>query len=249
MRKWKYISPLVALGLWQLLAMVGVLGRTPSPVDVVEGFYDLIVTGLPPGYYLQWHLLASLERVLVGFAFALVLAVPLGILMGWSRGFDTVMDPLVEVVRPVPPLAWLPLAVIWFGIGIFSAAFMIFLGAFFPILLNTITGVKSVDPHLVEAARTLGARRRAILLRVLTPGAMPFIITGVRIGIGIGWMTLVAAEMTGVKSGYGLGYMILTARDIARYDIVVAGMVVIGVVGFLMDRLVKYAEKRLLGWM
>jgi len=248
-RKWKYISPLVALGLWQLLAMVGVLGRTPSPVDVAEGFYDLIVTGLPPGYYLQWHLLASLERVLVGFAFALVLAVPLGILMGWSRGFDTVMDPLVEVVRPVPPLAWLPLAVIWFGIGIFSAAFMIFLGAFFPILLNTITGVKSVDPYLVEAARTLGARRRAILLRVLTPGAMPSIITGVRIGIGIGWMTLVAAEMTGVKSGYGLGYMILTARDIARYDIVVAGMVVIGVVGFLMDRLVKYAEKRLLGWM
>ncbi|MBU4194218.1 MAG: ABC transporter permease, partial [Actinobacteria bacterium] len=162
---------------------------------------------------------------------------------------DTVMDPLVEVVRPVPPLAWLPLAVIWFGIGIFSAAFMIFLGAFFPILLNTITGVKSVDPYLVEAARTLGARRRAILLRVLTPGAMPSIITGVRIGIGIGWMTLVAAEMTGVKSGYGLGYMILTARDVARYDIVVAGMVVIGVVGFLMDRLVKYAEKRLLGWM
>ena len=249
MRKWKYVSPLVALGLWQLLSMLGALGRAPSPVEVVKGLYDLVVTGLPPGYYLQWHLLASLERVLIGFAFAVVLGVPLGILMGSSPVLDGVMDPLVEVVRPVPPLAWLPLAVIWFGIGLFSSAFMIFLGAFFPILLNTITGVKSVDPCLVEAARTLGARRPTILIRVLTPGAMPSIMTGIRIGIGIGWMTLVAAEMTGVRSGYGLGYMILTARDVARYDLVVAGMVVIGVVGFLMDRVVKHAEKRLLRWM
>lgn len=249
MKKWKYCSLVLTLGLWQLLAMTGALGRTPSPVDVVKGLYDLIVTGLPPGYYLQWHLLASLERVLIGFAFAVVLAVPLGILMGSSTVFDAVLDPLVEVVRPIPPLAWLPLAVIWFGIGMFSAAFMIFLGAFFPILLNTVMGVKSVDPCLVEAARTLGAHRTTILLHVLTPGAMPSIVTGLRIGIGIGWMTLVAAEMTGVRSGYGLGYMILTARDVARYDLVVAGMVVIGAVGFLMDRLVKYAEKRLLRWM
>ena len=136
----------------------------------------------------------------------------------------------------------------WFGIGLLSAAFLIFLGSFFPILLNTVTGVKSVDPYLVEAARTLGAGRRTILARVLAPGAMPSIITGLRIGIGIGWMTVIAAEMTGVKSGYGLGYMIMTARDVADYSYVVAGMVVIGLVGFLMDRLVKLLEKRLLRW-
>lgn len=248
MRKWKIISPLVALGLWQLLAGTGVLGKTPSPVSVAKGLYELVATGFPPGKYLEWHLLASLARVFAGFGCALLLAVPLGLLMGFSPAFDAMMDPLVEVVRPVPPLAWLPLAVVWFGIGTFSAGFLIFLGSFFPIVLNTVLGVKSVEPYLVEAARTLGAGRRTILARVLTPGALPSIITGLRIGMGIAWMTLIAAEMTGVKSGYGIGYMILAARDGARYDLAVAGMVVIGLVGFLVDRLIKSGEKRLLRW-
>lgn len=248
MRRWRFVSPVAALALWQALAGAGLLGKTPSPASVIAGMYELIVTGLPPGYGLFGHLAASLERVLAGFGVALVLAIPIGILMGWSPAFDTVMDPLVELVRPVPPLAWLPLAITWFGIGIFSAAFLIFLGSFFPIVLNTVTGVKSVDPCLVEAARTLGARRKTILARVLVPGSLPSIITGLRIGIGIGWMTVIAAEMTGVKSGYGLGYMIMTARDVANYSYVVAGMVVIGLVGFLMDRIIRTFEKRLLRW-
>jgi len=154
----------------------------------------------------------------------------------------------VEAIRPIPPLAWAPLALIWFGLGLASAAFIVFLGAFFPILLNTVSGVKSVDPHLVEAARTLGARKRTILGRVLVPGSMPSIIIGMRIGMGIAWMTLIAAELIGVKNGYGLGYMIMTARDLARYDLLVAGMVVIGVVGFLIDWLIRLGEKRLLRW-
>lgn len=249
MRKWKIISPLVALALWQILASAGLLGKgTPSPVQVVQGIYDLIVKGLPPGYHLQGHLLASLERVFTGFAIAVVIAVPLGILMGYSKRFEAVMDPLVEIIRPVPPLAWLPLAVIWFGIGLGSAAFIIFLGAFFPVVLNTISGVKSVDPRLVEAARTLGARDRTILARVMVPGAMPSMITGLRIGLGIAWMTLIAAELVGVKNGYGLGYMIMAARDFARNDLVVAGIVIIGLVAFLADWLIRLAEKRLLRW-
>lgn len=249
MKKWKVLSPLIALALWQLLAGLGLLGKsTPTPVEVVLGLYQLTVTGFPPGYRLPGHIIASLGRVLLGFGFATLLAVPLGILMGWSPVFDNMVDPLVEVVRPVPPLAWLPLALTWFGLGIFSSAFLIFLGAFFPIVLNTVSGVKSVDPHLVEAARTLGAREKTILARVLAPAALPSIITGMRIGVGIGWMTVIAAEMAGVKSGYGLGYMILSARDVARYDYVVAGMVVIGIIGFLMDRVIKLAEKRVLRW-
>lgn len=249
MRKWRYISPLAVIALWQILSAAGVLPRgTPSPWAVLEGLYELLVTGLPPGHRLVGHTLASLERVLIGFSFAFVLAVPLGVLMGWSPLFENIVDPLVEVIRPVPPLAWLPLAVAWFGIGIFSAAFLIFLGSFFPIVLNTVSGVKSVDSNLVEAARTLGAREGTVLGRVLLPGSMPSVITGMRIGIDIGWMTLVAAEMTGVKSGYGLGYMIMTARDIGRYDLVVAGIVVIGLIGFLMDRMVKFAERRTLRW-
>lgn len=250
MRKWWwYLSPLAVLALWQILSSTGVLSaKTPSPVTVAKGLYYLVATGLPPGYHLQGHVLASLIRVLMGFGFAVVLAVPIGVLMGSSRTFDGVLDPLVEAIRPVPPLAWLPLAVLWFGIGYFSGAFIILLGVFFPVLLNTVSGVKGVDPHLSEAALTLGARRRTVVARVLVPGAMPSIITGVRIGLGIGWMTLIAAELAGVKSGYGLGYMILTGRDVGRYDLVVAGMVVIGVIGFLMDLLIKLAEKRLLRW-
>jgi len=248
LRKWRYISPLAAIGLWQLLCSAGALKGTPSPVQVVQGLYELTVTGLPPGYRLFGHLFASLERFLLGFAIALALAVPIGVLMGWSTIFDNFLDPLVEVVRPVPPLAWLPLAVLWFGIGTLSGSFIIFLGCFFPIVLNTVSGVKSVDANMVEAARTLGARDRTILARVMVPGALPSIITGLRIGVGIGWMTLVAAEMISVHSGYGLGYMIMLARDVARYNLVVAGMVVIGLVGFLMDRIIKAVEKRVLKW-
>jgi ABC-type nitrate/sulfonate/bicarbonate transport system permease component len=247
-RKWWIISPLAAIALWQILVSAGALGKTPSPVSVVRGLYQLTVTGFPPGYRLFGHLAASLERVLIGFALAFVIAVPLGILMGSSELLEGVLDPLVEAVRPVPPLAWLPLAIIWFGIGKLSAAFLIFLGAFFPIVLNTVSGVKSVDPHLVEAARTLGAKRGAILARVLAPGSLPSVITGLRVGIGIGWMTLVAAELTGVSNGYGLGYMILTASEAARYDYVVAGMVVIGLIGYLMDRTIRLVSKRLLRW-
>lgn len=249
MRKWKVVSPLAALALWQVLAMTGALGKaTPSPWDVVKGLYDLIATGLPPGYHLQGHVAASLLRVFTGFGIALVIAVPLGILMGWSRWFEAVVDPLVEVIRPVPPLAWLPLALVWFGLGLGSSAFIIALGAFFPIVLNTVLGVKGVDSHLVEAARTLGARERTVLWRVLVPASTPSIITGVRIGMGIAWMTLVAAELIGVKNGYGLGYMIMTARDLARFDLLVAGILVIGVIGFLVDWLIRVIEKRLLRW-
>ena len=136
---------------------------------------------------------------------------------------------------PVPPLAWIPIAILWFGIGIKSAAFIIFLGAVFPIILNTVEGVVSVRPVLIEAARTLSATKRDVLLKVLVPGALPSIFVGLRIGLGIGWMTLVAAEFTGVKSGYGLGYMIMTARDIQRADEIIAGMIVIGLTGLLIN--------------
>ncbi len=248
-RWWKIASPVAVIALWQILSSTGVLpSRTPSPAKVVAGLWDLTTKGLPPGYRLPGHLLASLERVLLGFAIAAVVAVPLGLWMGYSKRMEVVVDPLVEAIRPIPPLAWLPLAVLWFGIGLFSSAFLIFLGVFFPVLLSTVSGVKSVDPTLVDAARTLGAGPRSIVRRVMLPGAMPSAVTGLRIGMGIGWMTLVAAEMTGVKSGYGLGYLVMTSRDLARFDLLLADMVVIGVVGFLLDRVIKFGERRLLKW-
>jgi ABC-type nitrate/sulfonate/bicarbonate transport system permease component len=158
------------------------------------------------------------------------------------------LTPIVEMVRPIPPLAWIPIAILWFGIGVRSAAFIIFLGAFFPILLSTTAGVLSVDKILLEASHTLGAKGKDIFFKVLVPGATPSIFTGLRIGLGIGWMTLVAAEFTGVKGGYGLGYMIMVARDIQRPDQIVAGMVVIGLIGYLLDVSIRIVEGRVLRW-
>jgi NitT/TauT family transport system permease protein len=193
-------------------------------------------------------MLYSLYRVALGYVVASVLAIPLGLLMGWSARLLRLIRPLVEVVRPIPPLAWIPIAILWFGIGIKSAAFIIFLGAFFPILLNTIAGVLSINPILVEAARTLHAKEKDIFYKVLLPGSVPSIFVGMRIGVGIGWMTLVAAEFTGVKEGYGLGYMIMTARDIQRPDEILAGMLVIGLIGLLVDIGLRTIESRTIRW-
>ena len=212
------------------------------------GLRDLAALGMPPGHPLHQHILHSLLRVGAGFAVAVAAAVPLGILLGWSGRLYRLFTPLVEILRPIPPLAWIPIAILWFGIGIRSAAFIIFLGVFFPILLDTITGVRSIDPLLIEAARTLNAKERDIFFKVLIPGAVPSILTGVRIGMGIGWMTLVAAEFTGVRQGYGLGYMIMTARDIQRADEMLAGMAVIGLIGLLIDHALRLLEGRLVRW-
>ena len=250
MKKERFLLPLLLILIWQGLSSLQVIPsyKLPSPVEIVLGFKDLLVVGVPPGHLLHNHMLYSLYRVALGYAIAALLAIPLGLLMGWSPGLLRMIRPLFELVRPIPPLAWIPIAILWFGIGIKSAAFIIFLGAFFPILLNTISGVLSIPPILIEAARTLHAKEKDIFLKVLLPGAVPSIFVGMRIGIGIGWMTLVAAEFTGVKEGYGLGYMIMTARDIQRPDEILAGMLVIGVIGLLIDIGLRAIESRMIRW-
>lgn len=250
MKRLRIALPFLTLLIWQLLSSTKVLPyyKIPSPMEIIVALGTLIGVGLPPGYRLHGHVLESLLRVGYGFSIATMLGVPLGILMGWSKNFYLLATPFVEVVRPIPPLAWIPIAIVWFGIGVKSASFIIFLGAFFPVLLNTIAGVLSVDHLLIEASRTLGAKKKDIFLKVLFPGAMPNIFTGMRIGLGIGWMTLVAAEFTGVKSGYGLGYLIMIARDVQRPDEIVAGMIVIGLIGFFLDGLFKINETRVLKW-
>lgn len=250
MKKERFFIPLLLILIWQGLSSLQVIPsyKLPSPIEIILGFKDLLIIGVPPGNLLHNHMLYSLYRVALGYAIAALLAIPLGLLMGWSPKFLRMIRPLFELVRPIPPLAWIPIAILWFGIGIKSAAFIIFLGAFFPILLNTISGVLSIHPILIEAARTLHAREKDIFLKVLLPGAVPSIFVGMRIGIGIGWMTLVAAEFTGVKEGYGLGYMIMTARDIQRPDEILAGMLVIGVIGLLIDIGLRAMESRMIRW-
>jgi ABC-type nitrate/sulfonate/bicarbonate transport system permease component len=245
------LAPLLTVALlWEALSAAGIVpeNRLPPPTRVLGGLLELVTRGLPPGSNLLGHCTASLRRVLGGVAAALAAGIPLGLLLGRSWRLRLFVNPFVELLRPIPPLAWVPLAILWLGIGDGSAVFLIFLGAFFPILLNTVGGVLSIDRGVIEAALILGATRRELFLKVLAPGALPATITGVRIAVGVGWMTLVAAEFTGVKSGYGLGYMIMTARDIQRADLIVAGMLVIGAIGFAMDALIRVAERRLLRW-
>jgi len=212
------------------------------------GFRDLLVIGMPPGHLLHDHVRYSLYRVALGFGVACFVGIPLGVLMGWSSRLRFMITPILEIVRPIPPLAWIPIAILWFGIGIKSAAFIIFLGAFFPVLLNTLSGVLSVDTVFIEAAKTLNAKEKDIFFKVLVPGAIPSIFVGMRIGMGIGWMTLVAAEFTGVKEGYGLGYMIMTARDIQRPDEIIAGMLIIGLIGLLINSFLGFLESKIVRW-
>ncbi len=190
---------IVILLLWQYVSLYVLDKMTrsllPPPTAVLTAAWDLLVSG-----DLVRNLRDSVRREFVAFLYALV-AIPLGIAMGWWRWVEEQLDPVVEILRPVPPIAWIPLAILWFGIGDTQNEFIIFLGIFFPILLNTITGVKGVERNLIRAARCLGASEWAVLWRVALRAALPQIMTGVRVGLGVGWMALVAAELVGAISG------------------------------------------------
>ena len=240
----------LALALWesacQLMAIPPSL--LPPPSVVWQALGELGAVGMPPGKILPLHAWHSLGRVSAGVGLAVLLGIPFGLALGASARFSSLVMPLVGFLRPIPPLAWVPLAIIWFGLGLTSAAFLIFLGAFFPVVLATCSGVRGVDVLYIDAVRLLGAKRLGIWRKVLLPGAMPSILTGIQVGMGIGWMTLVAAEFTGVRSGYGLGYMIMSARDLQRTDAVIAGMITIGLIGLSMEWLMRRFADRVLRW-
>ncbi len=196
---------------------------------------------------LMVHSLVSLWRVVAGFICGVLIAVPLGIFMGWSPTMEH-FSVIMEVIRPIPPLAWIPLAMLWFGIGFESKVFIIFIGAFFPILSNAYLGVRETPPYLVEAGRVLMATDNEILRKIVIPNSFPVILEGLRVGLGIAWMCLVAAELTGLKTPLGLGYMIMEARDLGRADIVITGMITIGIIGYGMNLGLRWIEGRLVRW-
>ena len=212
----------------------------PPPSDVLKAGWELLQSG-----DLLMHLKASLMRELIAFCFALV-AIPLGIAMGWWKTVHDMVDPVVEMLRPIPPIAWIPLSILWFGVGDLQNQFIIFLGIFFPILVNTIIGVKNIDPNLIRAARCLGANEWRMLRRVVLPAVLPQLMTGIRVGFGVGWMALVAAELVGATSG--LGFLINDARSLLRTDIIILGMLIIGLAGFGIDLLIRRLSKVLLPW-
>jgi NitT/TauT family transport system permease protein len=260
-------TPILFLILWSWIA-----GRVDNQVIMpsLDAVLDLLARpnqDLISMGSLVTNVLVSLFRVLIGYILATVIAVPLGIAMGYSAVVHTLFNDFLNLFRPIPPLAWVPLVMAWFGVasladmfGVeqgqwfiylsnfkYSMVFIIFIGAFFPILTSAIHGVKNVNRIFIDSARVLGAGEGTIFFKVLLPAAMPAIVNGMRIGLGIAWMCLVSAEML-PGSLAGIGYLITHAYTVASTDIVIAGMVTIGVVGALMDALFRYFEVKKFKW-
>ncbi|MFM8678834.1 MAG: ABC transporter permease [Alphaproteobacteria bacterium] len=243
------VVPALLLLAWHAAISAGMSRLIPSPAEVARYMVDFAVGGIWDDAFsatLHVHLLASMGRVYGGFALAALAAVPLGLLIGRNDAVRALLDPFLQMMRPIPVTAWLPLSMILFGLGPRSAFFLVFLGAFYPILLNTVFGVRSVDRRLFEAASMLGCTGSAQFFRVVLPAALPSIFTGLRLGLGLAWFVIVVGEMTGVPQG--LGAVIMDGRTLSRTELVICGMIVIGIAGYLSDRCVVAAMNRLLRW-
>jgi len=239
--------PILGILAWEFLA---IYLNNPVILPKVESVISILLNpgvGILGTGNLIENTIVSIERVLIGFFVAGAIAIPLGILMGYYSTVNELIDTTVELFRPIPPLAWVPLALAWFGIGETSMHFIIFIGAFFPILINTISGVKSVPIIMIEAAKTLGGSTRNILQSVVIPASSPDIVTGLRVGVGIAWMCVVAAEML-PGSDAGLGYLIMYAYSLSKMNVVVASMIIIGIIGLFLDRGLRFIENRYFSW-
>ena len=251
MPRWLYALPLpvVLIVAWQLATGGKSFSLIPPPSAVILTVWDYAFGGIRNDTYsatFAANALASIARVLSGFLLAMVIAIPLGLLLGRSKMARAIIDPTLQFLRPIPVTAWLPLTMILFGLGPPATIALIALGTFFPMLLNTIDGVRLVEPRLIEAAEMLGTPRHGIFARVILPAASPSIFTGIRVGLGLAWVLLVVGEMTGVPTG--LGANIMDARQLSRTDLVITGMIYIGVLGFLSDRIVLLIGRRALWW-
>jgi NitT/TauT family transport system permease protein len=233
-RPWLLMLFLVAG--WEVLSLHHPGALLPGPFGVAKGIGDLLQHGL-----LFRYVVASLFRVTWGFGLAAVIAIPLGMVIGWYPRAEMAFNPLVQILRPISPLAWIPIAILWFGVGDLSAMFLIFLGSFFPLILTAMNAVRSVPVIYIRAGRNFGLRPVELFTRVLFPATLPQIIVGLRITLGVAWLVVVAAEMIAVNSG--LGFLIVDARNAGnRYDLVVAGMLMIGIIGLLLDRGLRSLE-------
>ncbi len=231
------------IGLWWLITATGMANPAllPTPGSVVQAFVDMALDGS-----IFRDIAISVARALGGFLVATVIGVPLGILVGRSRWAFAIVDPWIEMLRPVPPIAFLPLVVLWFGIGETSKLVVVAYGAMFPVLINTVHGVRSIETSLIRAARALGASNSQIFYLVVLPASVPSIVTGLRLGAGMAIFVLVAAELLGSSSG--LGWLIMDSREHFFTDRIMVGIVTLGVVGYLINRGLLIAERLLLKW-
>lgn len=227
----------LVVAVWWLVVVQTRSAIFPTPWQVVAGAWELAEDGT-----LWEHIGASLFRVGAGFGVALLLAVPLGLWMGWVGGAYRTLNPIFQMMRPISPIAWIPLAILWFGVGELSPIFLIFLSSVFPMIVQTIAGVHTIDRRYLRAAANFGVSRSVLFRQVVIPAVLPEIIVGMRIGIGVAWLVVVAAEMIALRSG--LGYMIMDSRNAGnRYDLVIAGMIIIGAIGLLLDGATRLLER------
>jgi NitT/TauT family transport system permease protein len=240
------IAILIALAVWQVVAVVIIRYPfiLPAPTDVLAAFVSLVQKGT-----LLLDLQASLVHFAIGIGMALLVGIPIGILMGWYRRFDVFLDPLIELLRPIPPLAWIPFAIIWFGLTASAAGFIIFAGAVFPVIINTYSGFRGVPRVFVEAAKMLGCTKSRDLIRYIAfPAALPSVAAGIRIATGVGWMCLVAAELFGV-SNYGLGQKLWFFYSLHQMDSVVVYMIILGLIGLAFDMVFRsFIDRTFLKW-
>ena len=231
--------------IWSLAALSGLTSRNflPAPWDVVARFAQLVVEPFA-GFTLFQHLLSSFQRFAAGFVLAVVMGIPLGLLMAWFAWVDRIVSPAFDAVRFVAPIAWVPFAALWFGTGIGGPILIIFAGAFPPCLINAYRGARGVDILFLEAASMLGVGNFKTLTEVLFPAAVPSIIAGLRISAGLGWMSLVGAEL--IVASSGMGYLIVKGQSAIATDIVMAGMLAIGLVGVVIDLALRGIEAHLL---
>lgn len=225
------------VALWHGLVIASKSDLFPTPVMVFRAIFELENNGL-----LHKYIIASLFRVTIGFGLAVVVGVPIGLVLGWFRLAYYAFNPMIQAFRPISPIAWIPIAILWFGVTDAAPIFLIFLASVFPIAVSSMAAVQNIQLVYVRAARNFGVSRSELFRRIIFPASLPQIITGLRIALGVAWLVVVAAEMIAVNSG--LGYLIIDARNAGkRYDLVVAGMVMIGLIGLGLDLLIRRLER------
>jgi NitT/TauT family transport system permease protein len=228
------LAALIGLWWWVVVATDSLI--FPTPGQVVAGTIELAADGT-----LWEHIGASLFRVGTGFLLAVLVAVPMGLWMGRVDGAYRTLNPVFQIMRPISPIAWIPLAILWFGVGNVSPVFLIFIAAVFPMIVQTASGVHTIERRYLHAAQNFGVSRSTLFRRVIVPAVLPEIVVGMRIGLGVAWLVVVAAEMIALHSG--LGYLIIDSRNAGnRYDLVIAGMIIIGLIGLMLDGLMRLLE-------
>ena len=239
---------LLFLIIWEALVMLNLVDsrKLCGVLEVFKLFIVKLSDPNPDGAILTVNIWSSLQVVLTGYLLAIVIGIPLGWLMGWYRGFDAFMRPLFEIIRPIPPVSWIPLTIVWMGVGLTSKAFIVFFPAFVPCLINSYTGIRQTKEVLVNVGRTFGASNFTCFWKVGIPSSMTMTFAGIKVAIGNAWATLVAAEMLAASSG--LGFMILMGRSYGRVDLIILGIVVIGVIGVIISALIGACENLVLRW-